>query len=74
MKGKLASVDCSDSKMAELTLIFRNKNLEGAAKDRTHVLVIGADSLSCSWINQKIAVNYRKAGEASGDVVSIELQ
>ena len=74
MKGKLASVDCTDPKVAELTLISGTKTWKLQAKDRAHVLVIGADSLSCSWINQKIAVNYRKTGEASGDVVSIEVQ
>jgi hypothetical protein len=74
VKGKLASVDCSDFKMVELTLISGTKTWKLQAKDRTHVLVIGADSLSCSWKNQKVAVNYRKTGEASGDIVSIEVQ
>jgi hypothetical protein len=74
MKGKLVSVDCSDPKAAELTMTFGPKTWKLHVKDRAHALVIGADVLSCSWTNQKIAVNYRKTGEASGDVVSIEVQ
>ena len=74
MKGKLVSVDCSDPKAAELTMALGTKTWKLHVKDRSHALVIGADALSCTWTNQKIAVNYRKTGEASGDVVSIEVQ
>jgi len=74
MKGKLVSVDCSDPKAAELTMTLGPKTWKLHVKDRAHALVIGADVLSCSWTNQRIAVNYRKTGEASGDLVSIEVQ
>jgi len=74
MKGKLISVDCSDAKAAELTMVAGTKTWKLHAKDRSHALVIGADALSCEWTNQKIAVNYRKTGDTSGDVVSIEVQ
>jgi hypothetical protein len=42
--------------------------------DSKHVLVIGADGLSCSWNKQKVALNYRQTGDAAGSVVSIEVQ
>ncbi len=74
MKGKLVSVDCSDPKAAELTMAIGAKTWKLHVSDRTHALLIGADSFSCAWTNQKIAVNYRKTGEASGEIVSIEVQ
>ncbi|HSS99459.1 MAG TPA: tetratricopeptide repeat protein [Terriglobales bacterium] len=74
MKGKLVSIDCSDPKAADLNLAVQAKNWKLHVKDRSHVLVLGADAFSCDWTNQKIAVNYRKTGDASGDIVSIEVQ
>lgn len=74
LKGKLASVDCSDVKGADLNLVAGTKTWKLHVSDRAHALVIGADALSCNWRNQKIAVNYRKTGDASGDVVSIEVE
>jgi hypothetical protein len=37
-------------------------------------VVMGADQLSCSWTNRKVAVNYRKNGADSGTLVSLELE
>jgi len=74
MKGKLVSVDCSDAKAAELALLVGTTSWKLHIRDRSHTLLMGADTFSCTWANQKVAVNYRKTGEASGDVVSIELQ
>jgi tetratricopeptide (TPR) repeat protein len=74
MKGKLVSVDCTDPKAAELTMLLGTATWKLHVKDRAHALVIGADAFSCAWINQKIAINYRKTGNASGDVVSIEME
>jgi len=36
--------------------------------------LIGADTFSCAWANQKIAVNYRATSEDGGEVVSLEVQ
>jgi len=36
--------------------------------------VIGADTFSCDWKDQKVAVNYRQTGEGEGDLISLELQ
>jgi hypothetical protein len=43
-------------------------------RDTKHALVLGADAFSCDWKKQKVAINYRESGEATGIVVSIELQ
>lgn len=74
IKGKLVSVDCSDPKEANLSLAVQAKTWKLHIKDRSHVLVLGADAFSCDWTNQKVAVNYRKTSETSGDIVSIEVQ
>jgi hypothetical protein len=42
--------------------------------DSKHAVVIGADEFSCSWKKEKVAVNYRETGDATGNVVSIEVQ
>jgi Tfp pilus assembly protein PilF len=75
LKGKLLSVDCSDPKAAMLKLAVDTKTTwTFHIADRSHALVLGADTFSCSWTNQKVAINYRKTGETSGDVVSLEVQ
>jgi hypothetical protein len=43
-------------------------------RDTKHALVLGADAFSCDWKKQKVAINYRETGNASGTVVSIEVQ
>lgn len=40
--------------------------------DRAQTVIIGADGLDCGWKQKKVAVNYRKKGDA-GEVVSLEI-
>ena len=73
-KGKLLSVDCSASPQAVLMLSAGAKSLKLHVHDTAHVIVIGADQLSCDWKNKNIAVNYRERPDGEGDVVSLEVQ
>jgi hypothetical protein len=74
LKGKVTAVDCSSPPAAVLTVVSGTKTWKFQVKDSGHVVVIGGDTLSCAWKNQNLAVNYRATGEASGDVVSVEVQ
>jgi len=74
LKGKITAVDCSAPPGAILTLISRAKTWKLHVKDSGHVVVIGADNLSCAWKNQSVAVNFRATGATDGDVVSVEVQ
>jgi tetratricopeptide (TPR) repeat protein len=74
MKGKLLSVDCSSPPLASLIVASENKTWKLLAKDSTHLVIIGADTFSCDWRNQKVAVNYHETGEATGEIISLELQ
>jgi Flp pilus assembly protein TadD len=74
LKGKVATVDCSAPPSATLTMIVSGKTWTLLVKDSGHVVVIGADNFSCAWKNQSVAVNFRASGDASGDIVSIEVQ
>jgi tetratricopeptide (TPR) repeat protein len=74
VKGKIASVDCSGKPAAILRVMVGGKAWNLKVKDTSHVVVIGADQFSCSWINQRAAVNYRSTGESTGDIVSLEIQ
>ena len=74
MKGKLLSVDCSDAPQATLTVTSGAKSLKLHVHDSAHVIVIGADELSCEWKNKSLAVNYRERPDGEGDVVSLEVQ
>ncbi len=74
VKGKLVSVDCSGSLQAVLTVSAGTKSVKLHVRDRGHVIVIGADSLSCDWKNKNLAVNYRERPDGEGDVVSLEVQ
>jgi Flp pilus assembly protein TadD len=74
LKGKITVVDCSRPPAAVLTVVSGAKTWTLQVKDSGHVVVIGADNLSCAWKNQSVAVNYRATGDARGDVVSVEVQ
>jgi hypothetical protein len=74
VKGKLVSVDCSPSPQAVLTVSAGTKSLKLHVRDSQHVIVIGADQLSCDWKNKSMAFNYRERPDGEGDVVSLELQ
>ena len=68
------SIDCSTPPEATLTVVSGGKTWKMQVPDSTHVLLIGADTFSCSWSRQKVAINYRETGTGAGRVVSIEVQ
>jgi hypothetical protein len=74
LKGTIVSVDCSLPPAATLTVVSGGKNWKMQVRNRKQVLLIGADSFSCSWSKQKVALNYRETGDATGNVISIEVQ
>jgi Flp pilus assembly protein TadD len=74
LKGTVLSVDCSSMPSATLTVVSGTKTWKMRVSDSKHVLVMGADELSCSWNRQKVALNYRETGDAAGSVISIEVQ
>ncbi len=74
MRGTLLSVDCSGEPAATLTISSGGKKWKMLAPQAKKLVVMGADELSCSWANRKVAVNYRKNGADSGTLVSLELE
>lgn len=74
LKGTIVKVDCSATSTAALTVASLGKSWTMQVRDTHHVLVMGADGFSCQWSKQKVALNYRETGEATGTIVSIEIQ
>jgi Flp pilus assembly protein TadD len=74
MRGTLVSVDCSSAPAATLTISSNGKKWKMLAPQAKKLVVMGADALSCSWTNRKVAVNYRKSGNDTGNLVSLELE
>jgi Flp pilus assembly protein TadD len=74
VNGDLVAVDCSTPPGAILTIVSGNETRKLHAKDRTRVIVIGADEFSCKWADRKVGVNYHETGAGIGEVVSVELQ
>jgi len=74
LKGKLLAVDCSSPPVAILNVVSENKTWKFRARDIKHMIVIGADELSCSAANQAVAINFRETGDGTGDLVSLEIQ
>lgn len=74
LKGILINVDCAPRPSASLTIMANQKTWTMSVKDTNHVVMMGADAFSCMWKQQKVAINYRETGDATGAVVSIELQ
>ena len=92
MKATLAGVSC-DGKTAVLSLavsaspakgtrVTRVKLLKLVVPDIQQVILVGVDTFSCDWRNQKVALNYKEgaspnmvanAATYDGDVVSIEM-
>jgi tetratricopeptide (TPR) repeat protein len=74
LHGKLLSVDCSALPAATVTILSGSTKLALHVSDSKKAMVIGADTLSCDWTNQKVAVNYRETEDGKGDLISLELQ
>ena len=92
LKATLAGVAC-DGKSAVLSLALVPTPAKGAKVNRVRlmkmlvpdiqqVILVGVDSFSCDWRNQKVALNYKEgvspnvvanAAAYDGDVVSIEM-
>jgi Flp pilus assembly protein TadD len=73
LKGKLTAVECSGPG-AVLTVAAAGQNWKLLVRDREHLVLIGADKLSCDWTNQKVAVNLRDTGPHEGQIISLEVQ
>lgn len=74
ISGTLSHIDCSKSPLASFTLSSGAKTWKMNVPDRNHLVLIGADTFSCDWSKQKVAVNYRQTSEGEGSVVSLEIQ
>jgi tetratricopeptide (TPR) repeat protein len=92
IRATLAGVSC-DGKSAVLNLALAAAPAKGAKSahvrmlkmlvpDIQQVILVGVDSFSCDWRNQKVALNYKEGASPSvvanaksydGDVVSIEM-
>lgn len=68
------AVDCSSLPMAVLTVVSAGETWKMKVPNTDRAVVIGADKFSCSWIKQKVALNYRPTGTAEGSVISVEIQ
>jgi len=73
-RGKIVAIDCSASPGAVLTLLAGAYTWKLSTPDRGKLVLIGADSFSCAWVNQKAAVNFRRSAEGAGELVSLEIQ
>jgi len=74
LKGRLASVDCSQAPAAVLSVAGGGKTWKLRTEDYKSLAVVGADEFSCAWANRQISVNYKAGGKADGDLVSVEVQ
>jgi Flp pilus assembly protein TadD len=74
VKGRLVAVDCSTPPAAVLTVTAGSRTMKLHAKDRTRIIVIGADDFSCAWANRRVGVNYHDDGDAGAELISVELQ
>ena len=74
LKGKLIRVDCASDPIATVTVTSGSKTLKLRTENYKSLLLIGADTFSCTWVNRPVAVNYKHGGKADGDLMSLELQ
>jgi hypothetical protein len=74
MKGVLVAVDCSAAPAALLTISSGGKKWKMLAPQSKKLILIGAEEFSCSWANRKVSANYRKSGDAQGNLISLEFE
>src|SRR3984893_9251986 len=74
LRGKLMSVDCSQSPGATLTVRAGSRTMRLRTDNYKSLLMVGAEEFSCGWTNRAIVVNYKAGGKADGDLVSVEVQ
>ena len=74
LKGKLTSVDCSQSPAATLTVRSGTRTFRLRIDNYKSLLLVGADDFSCEWMDRPVVVNYKAGGKADGDLVSVEVQ
>ncbi|HEY6251243.1 MAG TPA: tetratricopeptide repeat protein [Candidatus Angelobacter sp.] len=74
LKGTITSVDCSAPPSAVLSVASGGKTWKMKVADTGHMVLAGAEEFSCSWKNQKVALNYWETSGTEGKVVSVELQ
>jgi Tfp pilus assembly protein PilF len=72
LKGTLLNVQCSD-KSATLKVSSNRKTWTFNVPDRSKALLIGADSFECGWHDVPVSVNFKASGNATGDIVSLEV-
>ena len=77
LKGTLVSVACAQDSSALLHVaatVVSQRVWSFATANRDKLVLIGADTFSCDWKNQRVAVNYRESSAGQGDLVSLEIQ
>src|SRR4029077_4614942 len=74
LKGKLLTVDCSQPPAATLTIASGARTVKLRTGDFKALLLIGADQFSCEWRDRSVSVNYKAAGQGTGDLVSLEIR
>ena len=74
VKGRILSVDCSQSPVAALSISDGRSTLKLRVRDLRSTTVIGAGEFSCAWKNVPASINYRDGGKTESDLVSIEIQ
>src|SRR5262249_39389188 len=74
MHGTLLSVDCSAPPAATFLISSGGKQWKLVAAQQKKIVLMGAEEISCSWTNRKVAVNYRRTGNDTGSIVSLELE
>jgi hypothetical protein len=74
VQGRLVGVDCSQAPAAVLTVVSGGTILKLRTSDYKSLLLIGADTFSCTWNNRAVSVNYKPGGLSDGDLVSVEVR
>jgi len=72
-KGRLVSVDCSQTPIAIVTFSTGAKTMKLRTENYKALTLIDVDQFSCNWANRAASVNYKAGGKADGDLVSLEL-
>jgi tetratricopeptide (TPR) repeat protein len=73
LKGKIVSVDCSQTPGAVVTMTTAGRTIKLHTSDYKALVLMGSDQFSCDWKNRAASANYRSSNKTEGDLVSLEV-
>lgn len=72
MKGRIVGVECSSTSEATLKVESAGHRWRLHVADRNNAVLIGVEHFDCGWSGLAVSINYKRAGNFQGELISLE--